>query len=99
MLKIKELRNERNLTLAELSSKLKLSPQVLSRYERGDREPDLNTLCLIADFFGCTTDYLLGRENDFSGVARNANSNTLELTPEEAQLLKDLRLLKKYFKT
>lgn len=92
MLKIKELRNERNLTLAELSSKLKLSPQVLSRYERGDREPDLNTLCLIADFFGCSVDYLLGREDDFGVVAGNA-SNAPALTQEETQLLKDFRLL------
>lgn len=62
-MKLKELRNIKNLTLKELSNNVGLSPQVLSRYELGQTEPDFSTLIKLADFFGVTVDYLLGREN------------------------------------
>ena len=39
-----------------------LSRQAYAHYEFGDRYPDLKTLCKLADFFGVSVDYLLGRE-------------------------------------
>jgi transcriptional regulator with XRE-family HTH domain len=48
----------------ELSKRLgkKMSPDAIGTYERGKREMSASTLAAIADIFGCTTDYLLGRE-------------------------------------
>lgn len=39
-----------------------LSPSALRKYERGEREPSLSALVLIADYYGVTLDYLAGKE-------------------------------------
>lgn len=84
-MKLKELRNEKNLTLNKLSEKINISPQVLSRYERGDREPDIKTLITLSDFFGVSVDYLIGRTDDF-GIIKKA-AELPALTREETELL------------
>lgn len=61
------LRKERGLTLQNvIDSKATgiSSIQVLSNYEKGNREPDFQTLCLLADFYNVSTDYLLGRTEE-----------------------------------
>lgn len=60
MNRIKELREKSNLTQAELGNQLNLSQITISGYERGYREPDLETLLKLADFFNVSIDYLLG---------------------------------------
>lgn len=69
--RLKELRHEKNLTLKEVSSQLeqnnlKISPDALAKYERGDREPKLETWQKLADFFNVPVDYLLGISKDRS---------------------------------
>ena len=58
---LKELRAEKGLTQIELASALGITRSRLSMYETGDREPDFETLELIADYFNIDIDYLLGR--------------------------------------
>lgn len=55
------LRKERKLGQKELAALLNLSVSTISNYEKGVHDPDLDTLCKLADFYGVTTDYLLGR--------------------------------------
>lgn len=57
----KRLRTASGLTQAELSQKLNISRSTIGMYETGAREPDFETLELIADFFNVDIDYLLGR--------------------------------------
>ena len=57
---LKNLRTSCGLTQAELSKSLKISRSTIGMYEKGAREPDFETLELIADFFNVDTDYLLG---------------------------------------
>ena len=59
--RLKELRKQSELTQAELSEKLKIGRVSVSNYENGDRTPDAELIIRFADFFGVTTDYLLGR--------------------------------------
>lgn len=92
MVKLKELRQIKNLTQKQVAAFLKCNQTAVGKYERGELEPSISNICKLADFFGCTTDYLLGREDDFGVVAGNA-SNAPALTQEETQLLKDFRLL------
>jgi len=47
----------------DLADYLGKSRQAVSYYCCGGSAPDLETLAKIADYFGCTTDYLLGRTN------------------------------------
>lgn len=55
------LRAEKGLAQKELALLLNLSIGTISNYENNVHSPDLNTLCKLADFYGVTTDYLLGR--------------------------------------
>ena len=59
--KIKELRIEKGITQKKLAKLLHVSPSTLSCYENNRYEPPLYILCAIADLFGVSTDYLLGR--------------------------------------
>lgn len=53
------LRKEKKLTQAELAQKLNYSDKAVSKWERGESIPDIETLKTIADMFGVTVDYLL----------------------------------------
>lgn len=61
---IKGLRAGRRLTQDELATELKLSRSAISMYERGEREPDFETLEAIADFFNVDMNYLTGWSED-----------------------------------
>jgi repressor LexA len=61
MNRIKYLRAEKGISQNELAKALGLTQQAISAYENGLREPDLETLQKIADFFDVSLDYLLGR--------------------------------------
>lgn len=57
---LKRLRKSHNLTQAELGKNVWLSKAVISKYENGLGYPTFDALIRIANFFGVTTDYLLG---------------------------------------
>lgn len=57
------LREEKKLTQKKLANLLNMSGGTISNYENGVHSPDPCTLCRLADFYGVTTDYLLGRTN------------------------------------
>ena len=59
---LKQLRMKQGLTSEELCSKIGIKGGSYRNYERNDRKPDYDTLVKLADFYGVTTDYLLGRE-------------------------------------
>ena len=58
---IKDIRTRKGLTQAEVASALGVSSVVYSRYETGSRQPSIDILIQLADIFGVTVDYLLGR--------------------------------------
>lgn len=56
------LRTSNNMSQKELAQKLNIERSSLSSYETGRRSPDAKTLMAIADIFGVSVDYLLGRD-------------------------------------
>lgn len=68
-----ELRKESGLSQKEAAAKLGISQALLSHYEKGIRECGQNFLIKVADFYGVTCDYLLGRT-----TARNSAAGGLE---------------------
>ncbi|MFC5987195.1 helix-turn-helix domain-containing protein [Marinicrinis lubricantis] len=62
--RLRKLRKERGLTAKEFGQRFQLAESTISGYENGKREPDSDKLNSFADFFGVTTDYLLGRTDD-----------------------------------
>ncbi|KOY81276.1 helix-turn-helix transcriptional regulator [Lysinibacillus macroides] len=82
-----KLRKERNLSQYTLAELMNLSRGQIANYEQGSREPDFDTLEKFADFFGVSTDYLLGRtekqnltieEQDEAAFQAFANNPTLQ---------------------
>lgn len=60
MNRIKELRQAKGLSLRDMSEKINMSYITISQYERGKREPKLETWQKLADFFGVSVPYLQG---------------------------------------
>lgn len=52
MIKLRELRKERNQTLREMGKHLGMNPNLLSKYERGERNPKLDVLVHICKVYG-----------------------------------------------
>lgn len=59
---LKRLREEKNLSQRDISEYLGITRQAVAAYEIGKREPDYETLRSLADYFGVSVDYLIGRE-------------------------------------
>ncbi len=62
MKSLKLIRKQRNKTQKDVADFLKMSEAGYSGYETGRTEPNIETLIKLADFFGCSIDYLLGHE-------------------------------------
>ena len=58
--RLKELRKSKKITQLTLALKLKTNQNTISRYESGEREPGINEIIAIADYFDVSVDYLLG---------------------------------------
>ncbi|HCH73999.1 MAG TPA: hypothetical protein DEV87_02315 [Clostridiales bacterium] len=61
--KLKELKIEKNLSQRKLGEILSVCNQTVSFWESGNREPDLDAIIKIADFFDVSADYLPGRKD------------------------------------
>lgn len=61
--RIKELRENKKITHEQLAKVLGLTKFAIVKYERNEREPNLDTLKKIANYFSVTTDYLIGNSN------------------------------------
>lgn len=90
--RLKELRQELNLTQRELAKILSISPTCYAGYEQGYRQPDLKTLKKIANFFNVSTDFLLGKEDDF-GAIKNSDFCEIYLSSDEKHILNVYRQL------
>jgi len=63
-MRLKELRKEKGISQLKLAMELNTNQNTISRYETGDREPGINELISLADYFNVSVDYLLGRTDN-----------------------------------
>lgn len=61
---LRKLRKERGLTQIALQMKTGIEQALISKYENGERVPPTETLLILADFYGVSVDYLLGRTDN-----------------------------------
>lgn len=80
---IKNLRKLRNLSQVELAERLHVSKQCVSNWENDNIMPSVEMLVRIANYFGVSTDYLLGLPSQNTICAEG-------LTPEQAEHVKIL---------
>ena len=68
--------------MVQLCELLDMSPNTYAKYEREERDVSTETLSMFADFFGVTTDYLLGRDtgepDTIDKLAAEFNMSALE---------------------
>ena len=60
-MRLKEIRKSKNISQLKLAMDLNTNQNTISRYETGEREPGINELIKIADYFNVSIDYLLER--------------------------------------
>lgn len=59
-LRIRDMREDRDLTQREIAEYLICDQSLYSKYERGERELPLSMAAKLAVFYGVSVDYLLG---------------------------------------
>lgn len=84
-MRLKELREERNLSQWDVANGIQTSQRNIGRWEKEEVQPAAEFIIKLADFFGVSTDYLLGRSDDFGNVTVHATAPAL--SPEKAELL------------
>lgn len=102
-LRLKKLREEAGYSQYTFADAFGCAQSTVGSWEAGRREPPFSTLVKIADFFGVTTDYLLGRTDkpeihvidnppDFAdvGAAQLTRKGEQPFTPEQVDVIKQL---------
>lgn len=59
--RLKQLRAEKNISQAALANVMGVSQQAVAKWETDKATPDPSAISKLADYFGVTSDYLLGR--------------------------------------
>lgn len=62
--RIRNLREDRDLTQKQLATELNCSQQVYSNYELGQRDIPTDILIKLSEFYNVSTDYILGISNN-----------------------------------
>jgi HTH-type transcriptional regulator, competence development regulator len=91
--RLKYLREKFNYSQKKVAEAIGISNVQLSRYESGDRNPDPELIAAFADFYGVTTDYILGRTDDPQGYAPETDIDDIK---ELNTLAKINELIKEY---
>lgn len=59
--RLKESRQRVNLSRSQVAEQIGITPSTLADYEIGHRQPSLPVLVFLAEIYGVSTDFLLGR--------------------------------------
>lgn len=63
-MRLREIRKSKGISQVKMSMDLNTNQNTISRYETGEREPGINELIKIADYFNVSVDYLLCRTDN-----------------------------------
>ena len=63
-LKIRDMREDHDLTQQQVAEYLMCDQSLYSKYERGERDVPLNIMVKLAQFYGTSVDYLIGLTNN-----------------------------------
>ena len=81
---LQELREDREITRKELAAALNISVSTLGMYEQGRREPNIDMLIKMADYFNVSLDFMVGR---------NLSDNSAEEVIKALNLQRQINLL------
>lgn len=89
-IRIRDLREDRDLKQTDVAKATGIDQRTISNYENGKTIPDAYALVRLADFFGVSIDYLLGRVDMdlYTEKRRNALIENIQKELEELKLLR-----------
>lgn len=79
MNRIKELREAKGISMRQAASDLGMPYTTYVNYEKGAREPNSETLILLADYFCTSIDYMLGKQNAVSDFVPDLPANIIPM--------------------
>lgn len=88
--KLKELRKNRKITQQEIADRFGVTRGTVSNWELGRREPDLQTIEKLAEFYGVSLDYFSKKPTKDEFLEFLAKANSLFASEEVTQKEKDL---------
>lgn len=88
--RIKEIRQKRGITQAELAKQIGVAQNTLSYWENGKYDVDNDSLKKIADYFQVTTDYLLAHSHSSASEALPAFDNIFRIEKKLFPLLGEI---------
>ena len=97
--RLKELRDEAGISMQKLAESVGASNAAVCKWENGLAEPKVCYIIKLADFFNCTTDYLLGRTDDLGTVITPESSTALTLSQKEYRMVTEYRRIDSEFKS
>lgn len=87
------LRKERNLTQEDMAKLIQKKRSTVSGYETEGKEPDFETVCFLAQYFGVSTDYLLGYSDERNHVEQVFYNDTVNFERHFKNMPAELRPL------
>lgn len=91
--RIDELIKKNGLTSKEVAKAISVSPGNITEWRKDRAKPTAEVITRLADYFGVTTDHLLGRSNDIAAASSDTPYSDL---PPEA--IKELEQYKEFLK-
>lgn len=92
--RLKELRLQHNLSMAQLAQKTGITDATICKWENDLTEPKASNLLSIAHYFEVSIDFLLGLENDFGAKMYDTPKPLIKCTSQkESTFLMDYRKL------
>lgn len=80
--RIRDLRKQKKMSQSELAKIIGVTQTTITAWETGKAEPSSSAVANLADYFGVTTDYLLGRPEK----KKEKDSNSVDLADKKALL-------------
>lgn len=84
--KLRDLRNQYNLSQRSIAQHLGVSPSIISGYETGERTPSTDNFLALSYLYHCSTDYLMGKDSSKQVSLLNVDG----LDTKQVQLLSEL---------
>ena len=92
--KLVEIRKQRSLNQSQVADTMGCDQSLISKYESADAEVSLDALIKLADIYGCSVDYLLGRQSSNTDTPRSKMLAAFDsLNPDEQKRLSEMMSL------
>ena len=92
--RIRDLREDRDLRQTDVSEAIGIDQRTLSNYETGKTNPDSFAIIKLADFFGVSADYLIGRTNENITTTEDIIKRLEKVQKELNDIVKDVKKIK-----